>query len=67
MNYQPGVGGLLTETMTAPRRMAVVRITHSIVVLSVAGPLVTGGGFSSLTPACTGARLAPSGLSPASI
>ena len=45
MNYQPGVGGLLTETMTAPRHMAVVRITHSIVVLSVAGLLVTGGGI----------------------
>jgi hypothetical protein len=45
MNYQPGVGGLLTETMRVPRHIAVVRIIHCIVVPSVAGLLVTGGGI----------------------
>jgi len=64
MNYQPGVEALLNRPDLAPRRLAVVRITHWIVVLSALGLLITGAGILISHPRLywgeTGAVGAPS-------
>src|SRR5882672_6171786 len=42
MNYQPGVGALRSEATAAPRHLAVVRITHWLIVVAVLGLLASG-------------------------
>src|SRR5713226_9567156 len=44
MNYEPSVGAAAKKA-PAPRHIAIVRITHWIVVLSVLGLLVSGIGI----------------------
>ena len=45
MNYQPGLGASLNEAGEVPRRLAIVRITHWIMVLSVLILFASGFGI----------------------
>jgi len=44
MNYKPGFGAAFKEA-PAPRHLAIVRVTHWIVVLSAIGLLVSSTGI----------------------
>jgi thiosulfate reductase cytochrome b subunit len=45
LRYEPGIGELRNQTAEAPRRLAVVRLTHWIAVLSVLTLLLSGIGI----------------------
>jgi cytochrome b subunit of formate dehydrogenase len=57
MNYEPSVAALV-EKATGPRHIAIVRITHWIVVLSALGLLVSGIGILVSHPRLYWAKLA---------